>query len=196
MDDFDVRDTILYPMSYSDIVLIAQNLNPEHGISLREEFQRLLNEKVEEALELFDEHEDDIYAEAFPDAEELVNHAAWPEERCERLAMQIYRWLIDHDMWIDTCIYYNGKRLSTDGMIDGKHVFRYNGEPFVEEGIDPRDYFDYVANPHILSMSFEGPLFTALNYGGDMIDKFEDMFRENGCYFELGDAWNLTCYPV
>ena len=47
-------------------------------------------------------------------------------------------------------------------------------------------------------MSFEGELYDVLNgyaYGwGKRADEFRQIFEKYGVYFELGNAWNLTCY--
>ena len=121
------------------------------------------------------------------------------EKRNENLANDIYKFLLDNEMWIDTCIFYNGKCMATDDESEeGKRVYRYNGEPFIRLD-DPHRYFDWVATPHILSMSFEGPLYEILNYPEDfpgLQEKFDMLFVRNGVYYELGDAWNLTCYEI
>jgi len=196
MSDFDVHEAILLPVTYDDLVLMAQNINPERGVSLRDEFRKLLRERVDEAMELFDEHLEDICKAAFPDEPgELRNHPEWDSEKLEALAWEIHRWLREREMWVDVCIYYDGKCMSTDSVVDGEHVFRYNGEPFIEEDKDPRDYFEYVAEEHIISMSFEGPLYDLINYsGGKMLDEFYALFNKYGLFFELGNGWNLTCY--
>lgn len=124
----------------------------------------------------------------------MKNAEGWDSQRLEALAKDIYNWLIEHEMWIDVAIYYDGKRMHTIGKEGDKTVFRYNGEPFIDEA-DPRTYFEYVAYPHILSMSFEGPLYDLLNYGfDDLENEFEEVFKKHGVYYELGNAWNLTCY--
>lgn len=126
--------------------------------------------------------------------EKLKNAPGWNIERLECLAKDIYDWLVKHHMWVDACIYYDGKRMSTNKKEGDRTVFRYNGEPFIEEA-DPRDYFDYVANPHILSMSFEGSLYELINYKYDGIKKeFLKIFEKHSIYYELGNAWNLTCF--
>ena len=125
--------------------------------------------------------------------EKLQNAPGWTSERLEALAQDIYKWLVEHEMWVDICIYYDGKRMATN---DGNN-FRYNGEPFIEEDVDPRDYFEYVGDPHILSMSFEGPLYDLINYdGGHELEEFHNIFTKHSkdLYFEQGHAWNLSCY--
>jgi len=197
MSQLDLHEALVPPITYENLVLMAKNLNPEHGRTLRDEFITLLNVNCAEAIEMFDEHESEIYEAAFPQPVELVNHADWDEARVEALAKDVYEWLKDHGMWVDICMYFNGKRWSTESKENGKSVFRYNGEPFVDEA-DPRDYFEYVANPHILSMSFEGELYEVLNACRPgwvkLENEFQKIFQKHGCYFELGHAWNLTCY--
>lgn len=100
----------------------------------------------------------------------------------EKLANEIVKWLKDNDMLSATCIYYNNKRIC-DGVLE-------DGE------FDPHDYFEYAAYDHILSMSFEDNLYDLINYmDGNLLDKFNDIFKKYGLYYELGNSWNLTCHP-
>ena len=116
-------------------------------------------------------------------------------DRAEALAHDIYTWCIENDCWQDVCIYYNGKRMSTSGKDKtGKTVYRYGGTPFIEDNMDPRDYFTYVREPNILSMSFEGTLYDILN-NRDMF-ALQDLFSKYGLYYECGNAWNLSAYPI
>ena len=77
----------------------------------------------------------------------------------EKCARDIIDWMIKHDLWIDTAIYVNGKRY---GDYDGKDYHYGNTWDcvFVEENMDPRDYFDFAGD--LLSMSFEGTLYEIL----------------------------------
>ena len=129
-----------------------------------------------------------------PKKEKLENAPGWNSERLESFARDLHKWLVKHHLWVDVCIYYDGKRMNTNRREGERTVYRYNGEPFIEEA-DPRDYFDYVADPHILSMSFEGSLYELINYGfGGLKNEFQKIFQKYGVYYELGNAWNLTCY--
>lgn len=108
------------------------------------------------------------------------------EERIEKMAVEIRAFLLEHGIWQDTDIYFNGKRFTT----------RDPEKLFVEDNQNPRDYFEYVADDHILSMSFEGPVYHMINgyaYGG-LVRRFHKIFEKYGVYYEQGDAWNLTCY--
>ena len=64
----------------------------------------------------------------------------------------------------------------------------------VRENVDPKRYFKYVREPNIFSMSFEGRLYEILNYEDMFV--FENIFKKYGLYYELGDAWNLSAYPI
>lgn len=158
---------------------------------------------------MFDTQLQDMNAIVDANMEEIIEAASTPDsddshaepvfdpewiDVAENLAQDIYKWCIENEVWIDVAIYYNGKRMSTSGVDEnGKEHFRYNGEPFIEDGCDPRDYFRYARSPNILSMSFEGDLYDILNYGDS--DSFYDLFKKYGLYYELGNAWNLTAVP-
>lgn len=96
----------------------------------------------------------------------------------------------------DICIYFNNKRISLKSQYDMKtHEIKYIETH--EDNINPHDYFIYCAYEHIISMSFEGPLYDYLNYGKREFPKsLEDLFRKYGIYYEFGDSWNLSFYPI
>lgn len=115
------------------------------------------------------------------------------EEQIEDLAEKIYNLLNENGLWADTCIYFNGKCLSNHSP-DGHYY--YDGQAWEEENKDPRDYFEYVNPDHILSMSFEGLVYHMFNLGEhySVLKKFNALMKRYHLYYELGDAWNLTCY--
>lgn len=111
-------------------------------------------------------------------------------------ANEIYSLLLENGMWIDTYIYTCGVCLGTSNS--ELTEFRYNGSPFMFSD-EPTNRFEYVRDPNILSMSFEGPLYDILNgytHNREFENKFEKIFKKYGVYYELGDTWNLTCYPL
>ncbi len=124
------------------------------------------------------------------------------QKQIEKMAIEVRSFLLEHEIWQDVTIYFNGKAFATS---DGKK-FAYNDPDnlIVLEGKNPRDYFEYVNPDHILSMSFEGPLYDCLNmngeYGYDFESKIEEGLREifskYGCYYELGNAWNLSLFLI
>lgn len=124
------------------------------------------------------------------------------KKQIEKMAEEIRSFLIKHELWIDVTIYFNGKAFGTG---DGKR-YAYNDPDnlIVLENENPRDYFEYVNPDHILSMSFEGPLYSCLNMTGEYSHPFEKMvikelsniFLKYGCYYELGNSWNLTLFLI
>ena len=116
----------------------------------------------------------------------------------EQLATEIFEWLVKHEMWVDVCIYFNGKRWSAHNKETGEYY--YNEHRYYEEEADPKDYFEYVNEPNILSMSFEGPLYHVLNaYVSGWVkleDEFNKIFKKYNLYIELGNSWNLTAYKI
>lgn len=119
-------------------------------------------------------------------------------EQREQLATEIFKWLVEHELWVDTQIYFNGKCWSTSNK---NHTeFCYNENRYFEYEAEPMDYFEYVREPNILSMSFEGNLYNVLNgyISGwvELEEEFRNIFDKYGLFFELGNAWNLTCYEI
>lgn len=201
-DSISIYDGIMRGFTYEDAVIMLRNTNPDRGDvweNMKKDLRKWVQENVTDMMYLLDQHKDEVWAAAYPDeVKPLRNHPNWNSARLECLAQDIYKWLLSHEMWVDVCIYYDGKRMSTARDTgDGNWEYRYNGEPFVEDGFDPRDYFDYVAKQHIISMSFEGPLCHLLAYGvggAELKKEFRAIFDKHGLFYELGDHWNLTCY--
>lgn len=112
----------------------------------------------------------------------------------EQLVDDITAFLDKNHMQDGVCIYFNNKRIVSEGFFDGENLtYKW----MQEENIDPHDYFDYAAYNHILSMSFEGTLYDVLNfYFGNREVQFRQIFENYGLYFELGNAWNLTACAI
>lgn len=115
------------------------------------------------------------------------------KEQIDELADKIYQLFKKNDMWMDSRIYFNG------GCIDNKDEdghYHYDGSVYYHPNMNPRDYFDYVNPDHILSMSFEGPIYHMFNYNEyrPVLRKFNSLLARYGLCYELGNAWNLSCY--
>ena len=124
----------------------------------------------------------------------MANRTLTPKAK-EKLATEVFNWLVDHEMWVDVAIYFNGKCWSTSNKECTE--FCYNKRRYFEYEADPRNHFQYVREPNILSMSFEGDLYDVLNDGwGKLEEEFRSIFEKYGLYFELGNAWNLSCYEI
>ena len=88
------------------------------------------------------------------------------------------------------------------GYDEANNVFTLRNIPDLDaimdnlENKNPKDYFEYVVEPNILSMSFEGGLNYLLNgymmCGCKLLNQFTNIFNKYECYYELGDSWNLT----
>lgn len=53
---------------------------------------------------------------------------------------------------------------------------------------------EFIRDNHELDKSFEGTLYDILN-NHDMF-VLQDLFSKYGLYYELGNAWNLSAYPI
>ena len=118
------------------------------------------------------------------------------KEQIKQLATEIFEYLNNKGLWVDTQIYFNGKCWSTSNKDHTE--FCYNEKRYFEYEAKPKDYFEYVREPNILSMSFEGDLYNVLNgyvSGWTKIeDEFRKIFAKYGLHYSMGNAWNLTCY--
>lgn len=181
---------------------VVDALHNEPGPLTEETLKKVINEMLAPQLEdmwaIVHENDEEIIAAAYNGRED--NPYKVPEfdmdwaDRAEALANDIYTWCLEHDCWQDVYIYYNGKRMGTMGHDkNGYTVYCYGGKPYIESGYDPRDYFKYVREPNILSMSFEGPLYEFLDNDMEALD---ELFKKYGLYYEFGDAWNLSAYPI
>lgn len=119
--------------------------------------------------------------------------------QCTQLARKIYEWCIKHELWSDCCIYFNNKAWSTSAEWNGVFGKKIDDKLYEYENKNPRDYFEYVRDPNILSMSFEGPLYYVLNgYRNDytLEEQFSKIFEKYGLFYELGYAWSLSAYDL
>lgn len=115
------------------------------------------------------------------------------KDEIEVLAEEVYSFLVKHEMWFDTSIFYNGKKKTAKGSVKEGFV--------VEEDVEPDEYVGYCMHPNILTMIFEGPLCYLLNYAYDeesekLIEEFKAIFSKHNLFYELGYSWSLSCYPV
>lgn len=112
----------------------------------------------------------------------------------EKLASEIKAFLEAYDIADSVSVYYNGNVERSKTNYGSCSELKTTYTWVKTNDVDPHDYFEYAAYDHILSMSFEGGLYDLLNYsGGSKMDKFMKIFEKYGLYYELGNAWNLTC---
>lgn len=112
------------------------------------------------------------------------------KQNIDQLVKEIIIFLEKEGIADSVSIYFNNKVMRSQRNDDG-----YNWVS--EKNVDPHDYFEYAAYDHILSMSFEGGLYDMLNYSfGRKEEGFNAIFEEHGLYYEFGDSWNLSVYPI
>ena len=120
------------------------------------------------------------------------------KKQIKRMAEEVRSFLLDHDLWVDVTIYFNGIAFSTD---DRNGHFFYNDPEklIVLRDQDPKRITEYAGD--ILTMTFEGDLFELMNYPWDfgtgnygfkLKEELESIFQKYGTYSEQGQAWNLT----
>ena len=126
----------------------------------------------------------------------MANTKKITRAQIEKLAKEIRKFLLDRGMWIDTTIYFNGKAFSTDDRL-GHYYYNDPKHLVVLEGEDPHRVTEYAGD--ILTMTFEGPLYDALNYGEpnwNVEEELRQVFEKYGLWTEMGHAWDLTAYAL
>lgn len=120
------------------------------------------------------------------------------QQRNEKLMLDIIRYLQKHDLFYDVLIYVNGHRYASEKP-DSMVMLDSGTGPYYDQGAyDVTKYIEY-ASPDILTISFEGPLYDALNYPETKAqyaveDDLQNICAKYGLYFEQGYAWSLAVY--
>lgn len=113
------------------------------------------------------------------------------------MAKEIYNWCVAHEAWDDACIYFNGKAWATWSDWHGVQGKKIAEGLYEYEDKNPCDYFEF-GNPNTLSMSFEGTMYSIMNYYWEYdfmvkwFDEFHELFDKYNGYIEMGHAWNFT----
>lgn len=82
----------------------------------------------------------------------------------------------------------------TYGHIPGKHppIIYY----VAKEPCDAETHIEY-CNPDTVTITFEGPMYHAINSGEtDILDRFDKLAKAYGLYTEQGHAWSLSFYEL
>ena len=75
-------------------------------------------------------------------------------EQIENLAKEIREFLLEHGLWQDVDIYFNGKKYTSYDPENEEYYYN-DREHLIEVADQPERHFEYVNSEHILSMSFE-----------------------------------------
>ena len=131
--------------------------------------------------------------------------AKFTKKKIEKIATAIREFLDEHYLNGDCRIYFNGicweHGSEDEPMTWDKEAKDYIDVPYrtgwkTLENEDPKRYFEYATG--FISMSFEGSLYDVLNGWSQrdfrLQDEFLTMLEKYDCYYELGNAWNLSIY--
>lgn len=113
------------------------------------------------------------------------------------LAMDIYKFCRENEMWDDTAIFFDGKALASWDEWKCENGIKVADALYLYENENPRNYMQYI-NPDGLSCMFDGNfgLHTLVNDWGATFpvtyEKFCSIFEKYGLYFEIGHSWYIT----
>lgn len=113
-------------------------------------------------------------------------------ELMETIADRLRGIFQENNVWQDATIYFNGQAY-VSGEDEG-----------VDEYVDSTDYVAH-ANPNTVTVTYEGPLKTAMNHGEYNTDtgttewtvcmNVQSMLRSYGYYMVINTSGNFTIYP-
>lgn len=112
-------------------------------------------------------------------------------------AEKIMDYLAGKGMFFEVSIYTGAKRFSDSGKKGTAPCLTKAGTEYFAEDYDgcPCEY----NNPDTLTMTFEGPLYHAMNEGGwdkpgEAWYDLNEIAEKYGLYHEMGYAWSLAFY--
>lgn len=121
-----------------------------------------------------------------------------PKITMRKLAENLVDLLCEYDYFQDVCIYVDGYRIMSGSFKQDKYpnyTSKGNGF-FIEENTPVAKYIEY-NNPATLTVSFEGPLYNALNGNYYAFEnRLNQFFAQYGYYFEYGYSWSFAIYPL
>lgn len=121
-------------------------------------------------------------------------------ENMRQMALSVIRYLNRYGMFYNINI-YAGEMHYSDSKHHGQSLEKdlvKNCEVWAGEADMHAQPCEY-NNPDTLTMTFEGPLYHAINYGSGRgyraQAELDEIFARYGLYLELGHAWSLSCWP-
>ena len=119
-------------------------------------------------------------------------------EKMELLAIDIYNWCVQKNLWGDNCIYFNGKAWASWDTWHGTKGKKIGNRLYEYEGKNPRNYFP--GGDCAFSMSFEGKLNHVLNAyipGWVKLEsEFYKLFDKYDLGFEMFYSWCGNAYKL
>lgn len=131
----------------------------------------------------------------------------YTKENISDIAHDFMDLLTEKNLAQDVAVYFNGMRYSSHRVpvSKGGSVFYFYKDLGDSNDIvnmqknpaeyDPNNYFDFVPEKHIMSVSFEGLLYDVLNGMTGQPYWMSEFFRRWGLHIELGNSWNFSLYP-
>lgn len=113
----------------------------------------------------------------------------------EKMANEIIENLQKKEMDTDVSIFFNNRQVSFNYFDKTTYKEIVPHKVVIIDEVDPHDYFKYAAFNHILSMSFEGRFYEVI-YNDGFPHWFTRILTKYGVCCELGNQWNLTCFPI
>lgn len=124
------------------------------------------------------------------------------KELNEKIANDIKKFIQSIDCWIDVCIFYNGKTISSnkkwnkwEGVLieESKDEFGEVMKVYEYDNIESPKYWTQYANEETVTVLFDGAFYEWLHYYGDW-SKLEKILTPYGAYFECGNMNDLSIY--
>lgn len=125
----------------------------------------------------------------------LKNKAKHSEEELYNLMTDLVMYLYKNELLFDVNIYVNAKRYSTSEYNTDTNIKIGSAVMYQSDCENPEECVEY-CNKDTLTMTFEGPLYQALNYDGTTEEDLNKIFAKYGLYYEQGYAWSLTAYDI
>ena len=197
-----LNDDLLHPITWDDLILAAQNdrkIMNAASPKIREELVVKLFMKLaaENKTNAYDQLRSEIgnVMNFIVDEDGVSCDLKWRDVAIS-LALKIFAIMEEYGINPDCNIYAAGKRFSMDRDDRGAY------KPVqIEDNVSPYEYTEYCRVLNILLMTFDGEVYEAFNYdGGDRLYEFchdvEELLREHGLFYELGEPFNLSVYPI
>ena len=124
------------------------------------------------------------------------------KELNEKIANDLKKFIQSIDCWIDVCIFYNGKAISSnkkwnkwEGVLieESKDEFGEVMKVYEYDNIESPKYWTQYANEETVTVLFDGAFYEWLHYYGDW-SKLEKILTSYGAYFEFGNMNDLSIY--
>lgn len=115
--------------------------------------------------------------------------------KLEKLAIELMEYLQKNEMFEYVYIYVNNKCYAQSRHNDKgtRHQSKY-GHYYIIPDMPVREMLEY-CNPETITVSFDGALYTAINYGlGTVEADLNKMFKKHNMYFEQGQPSDFALY--